>query len=138
MLLIGFCSWGKLFVKVGIKKSIVDFFIYLWRAGKGLYHVNKHLLADLIVTVINALFVKLKKNYVCLILNLSLFLSFFSSFLSVSPVNNLEQALSCALTYLLFHEGEEFMTENVEHYTEMLGHERQPHQVCCEQNCSSC
>uniref|UniRef100_A0A672QDT1 procollagen-proline 3-dioxygenase n=1 Tax=Sinocyclocheilus grahami TaxID=75366 RepID=A0A672QDT1_SINGR len=32
----------------------------------------------------------------------------------------------CALTYLLFHEGEEFMTENVEHYREVLGHDGQP------------
>ncbi|XP_017333157.1 prolyl 3-hydroxylase 2 [Ictalurus punctatus] len=43
-------------------------------------------------------------------------------------VNNLEQALCCALTYLLFHEEEEFMTENVEYYTEMLGHGGQPRQ----------
>ncbi|XP_066503478.1 prolyl 3-hydroxylase 2 [Hoplias malabaricus] len=43
-------------------------------------------------------------------------------------VNKLEEALSCALTYLLFHEDEEFMTENVEYFTEMLGHEGQPRQ----------
>ncbi|RXN18035.1 prolyl 3-hydroxylase 2 [Labeo rohita] len=37
-----------------------------------------------------------------------------------------EEALECALTYLLFHEGEEFMTENVEYYKEVLGHDSQP------------
>uniref|UniRef100_A0A671N711 procollagen-proline 3-dioxygenase n=1 Tax=Sinocyclocheilus anshuiensis TaxID=1608454 RepID=A0A671N711_9TELE len=40
-----------------------------------------------------------------------------------------EKALECALTYLLFHEGEEFMTENVEHYREVLGHDGQPRKV---------
>ncbi|XP_060797807.1 prolyl 3-hydroxylase 2 isoform X2 [Neoarius graeffei] len=43
-------------------------------------------------------------------------------------VNNLMQAVFCALSYLLFHEGDEFMTENVEYYTEMLGHGGQPRQ----------
>ncbi|KAI5101570.1 prolyl 3-hydroxylase 2, partial [Silurus meridionalis] len=43
-------------------------------------------------------------------------------------VNNVEQALYCALSYLLFHEGEEFMTENVEYYTELLGHAGKPRQ----------
>ncbi|XP_047666255.1 prolyl 3-hydroxylase 2 [Tachysurus fulvidraco] len=43
-------------------------------------------------------------------------------------VNDLEQALVCALSYLLFHKGEEFMTKNVEYYTEMLGHGGQPRQ----------
>ncbi|XP_060733508.1 prolyl 3-hydroxylase 2 [Tachysurus vachellii] len=43
-------------------------------------------------------------------------------------VNDLEQALVCALSYLLFHEGEEFMTKNVEYYTKMLGHGGQPRQ----------
>ncbi|KAK1805986.1 hypothetical protein P4O66_013033 [Electrophorus voltai] len=42
--------------------------------------------------------------------------------------NKLEEALVCALTYLLFHEGEEFMTENVEYYTEILGSGGQPRQ----------
>ncbi|GAA6082316.1 prolyl 3-hydroxylase 2, partial [Tachysurus ichikawai] len=42
--------------------------------------------------------------------------------------NDLEQALVCALSYLLFHKGEEFMTKNVEYYTEMLGHGGQPRQ----------
>uniref|UniRef100_A0A8C1RF14 procollagen-proline 3-dioxygenase n=1 Tax=Cyprinus carpio TaxID=7962 RepID=A0A8C1RF14_CYPCA len=37
-----------------------------------------------------------------------------------------EKALECALTYLLFHEGEEFMTENMEYYREVLGHDGQP------------
>uniref|UniRef100_A0A672Q3F5 procollagen-proline 3-dioxygenase n=1 Tax=Sinocyclocheilus grahami TaxID=75366 RepID=A0A672Q3F5_SINGR len=37
-----------------------------------------------------------------------------------------EEALECALTYLLFHEGEEFMTENMEYYREVLGHDGQP------------
>lgn len=40
-----------------------------------------------------------------------------------------EEALECALTYLLFHEGEEFMTENVEYYRELLGHDGQPRKV---------
>uniref|UniRef100_A0A4W4FLY8 procollagen-proline 3-dioxygenase n=1 Tax=Electrophorus electricus TaxID=8005 RepID=A0A4W4FLY8_ELEEL len=43
--------------------------------------------------------------------------------------NKLEEALVCALTYLLFHEGEEFMTENVEYYTEILGSGGQPRQM---------
>uniref|UniRef100_A0A672JSK4 procollagen-proline 3-dioxygenase n=1 Tax=Salarias fasciatus TaxID=181472 RepID=A0A672JSK4_SALFA len=38
-------------------------------------------------------------------------------------VGRLEEALQCALTYLLFHEGEEFMTDNVDYYREMLGHD---------------
>ncbi|XP_028299282.1 prolyl 3-hydroxylase 2 isoform X2 [Gouania willdenowi] len=33
----------------------------------------------------------------------------------------MEDALQCALTYLLFHKGEEFMTDNVEYYREVLG-----------------
>lgn len=41
----------------------------------------------------------------------------------------LEQALQCAQTYLLFHEGEEFMTENVDYYREMLGYEVEPREV---------
>uniref|UniRef100_A0A672Q4W3 procollagen-proline 3-dioxygenase n=1 Tax=Sinocyclocheilus grahami TaxID=75366 RepID=A0A672Q4W3_SINGR len=40
-----------------------------------------------------------------------------------------EEALECALTYLLFHEGEEFMTENMEYYREVLGHDGQPRKV---------
>ncbi|XP_076009315.1 prolyl 3-hydroxylase 2 [Genypterus blacodes] len=36
-------------------------------------------------------------------------------------VDRLEEALQCALTYLLFHEGDEFMTENVDYYREELG-----------------
>ncbi|XP_037530549.1 prolyl 3-hydroxylase 2 [Nematolebias whitei] len=38
-------------------------------------------------------------------------------------VDRLEEALESGLTYLLFHEGEEFMTDNVEHYRELLGHD---------------
>ncbi|KAM4628667.1 prolyl 3-hydroxylase 2 [Polymixia lowei] len=41
-------------------------------------------------------------------------------------VDMLEEALQCALTYLLFHEGEEFMTDNVEYYSELLGHDSRP------------
>lgn len=40
-----------------------------------------------------------------------------------------EKALECALTYLLFHEGEKFMSENVEYYREVLGHDGQPRKV---------
>nr|XP_057928735.1 prolyl 3-hydroxylase 2 [Doryrhamphus excisus] len=43
-------------------------------------------------------------------------------------LERLEEALQCALTYLLFHEGEEFMTENVDHYTEVLGYHGKPRQ----------
>ncbi|XP_054644732.1 prolyl 3-hydroxylase 2 isoform X2 [Dunckerocampus dactyliophorus] len=43
-------------------------------------------------------------------------------------VERLEEALQCALTYLLFHEGEEFMTENVDYYREVLGYDSQPRQ----------
>ncbi|XP_062250871.1 prolyl 3-hydroxylase 2 [Platichthys flesus] len=41
-------------------------------------------------------------------------------------LDRMEEALQCALTYLLFHEGEEFMTENVEYYGEGLGHDGKP------------
>ncbi|XP_077573638.1 prolyl 3-hydroxylase 2 isoform X2 [Stigmatopora nigra] len=41
----------------------------------------------------------------------------------------MEEALQCALSYLLFHEGEEFMTENVNFYQEILGHEGEPREV---------
>ncbi|XP_057696713.1 prolyl 3-hydroxylase 2 isoform X2 [Corythoichthys intestinalis] len=41
-------------------------------------------------------------------------------------VERVEEALQCALTYLLFHEGDEFMTENVDFYQEMLGHDSEP------------
>lgn len=40
--------------------------------------------------------------------------------------DRLEEALQCALTYLLFHEGEEFMTENVDYYREVLEHDGKP------------
>ncbi|KAM6963057.1 prolyl 3-hydroxylase 2 [Aplochiton taeniatus] len=43
-------------------------------------------------------------------------------------VGQLEEALRCALTYLLFHEGDEFMTDNVEYYRETLGHDTKPHE----------
>ncbi|XP_051977203.1 prolyl 3-hydroxylase 2-like [Xyrauchen texanus] len=45
---------------------------------------------------------------------------------SYFQVGKIEEALPCALTYLLFHEGEEFMTENVEYYREVLGNYSQP------------
>ncbi|XP_034035772.1 prolyl 3-hydroxylase 2 [Thalassophryne amazonica] len=41
-------------------------------------------------------------------------------------VNRLGEALQCALTYLLFHEGEEFMMDNVDYYREELGHDSEP------------
>ncbi|CAB1324609.1 unnamed protein product [Coregonus sp. 'balchen'] len=40
--------------------------------------------------------------------------------------NMVEEALECAKSYLLFHEGEEFMTENVEYYREAVGHDIKP------------
>nr|XP_023827325.1 prolyl 3-hydroxylase 2-like [Salvelinus alpinus] len=49
-----------------------------------------------------------------------------SFYLSVSPVNMVEEALECAQSYLLFHEGDEFMTENVEYYREAIGHDLKP------------
>ncbi|XP_035509034.1 prolyl 3-hydroxylase 2 [Morone saxatilis] len=41
-------------------------------------------------------------------------------------VDRLEEALQCALTYLLFHEGEEFVTDNMDYYREVLGHNGKP------------
>ncbi|KAG7261632.1 hypothetical protein CRUP_038354 [Coryphaenoides rupestris] len=41
-------------------------------------------------------------------------------------VDMLKDALSCAYTYLMFHQGEEFMTDNVNYYEEVLGHHGQP------------
>ncbi|XP_064186847.1 prolyl 3-hydroxylase 2 [Anguilla rostrata] len=41
-------------------------------------------------------------------------------------VNMIQEALECAQSYLLFHEGEEFMTENVDYYREVLGQEVKP------------
>uniref|UniRef100_A0A3P8S742 procollagen-proline 3-dioxygenase n=1 Tax=Amphiprion percula TaxID=161767 RepID=A0A3P8S742_AMPPE len=38
-------------------------------------------------------------------------------------------ALQCALTYLLFHDGEEFMTDNVDYFREVLGHDGKPREV---------
>lgn len=49
--------------------------------------------------------------------------------LCLHAVGRLEEALECALTYLLFHEGEEFVTENVEYYREELGHSGKPREV---------
>lgn len=43
-------------------------------------------------------------------------------------MERLEEALQCALTYLLFHDGEEFMTDNVDYYREVLGHDGEPRQ----------
>lgn len=44
-------------------------------------------------------------------------------------MGKLEEALQCALTYLLFHEGEEFVAENMEYYREVLGHDGKPREV---------
>ncbi|KAF3835148.1 hypothetical protein F7725_027706 [Dissostichus mawsoni] len=41
-------------------------------------------------------------------------------------VDRLEEALQCSLTYLLFHEEEESMMDNVEYYREELGHHGKP------------
>ena len=40
-----------------------------------------------------------------------------------------EEAMECAKSYLLFHEGEEFMTENVDYYREAVGHDVKPREV---------
>lgn len=42
-------------------------------------------------------------------------------------MGRIEEGLACALTYLLFHEEDKFMTENVEYYREILEHDGQPH-----------
>ncbi len=52
-----------------------------------------------------------------------------SCFFSLCSAGRTEEALECGLTYLLFHEGEEFMTENVEYYKEVLGHDGQARKV---------
>uniref|UniRef100_A0A8C7CRT1 procollagen-proline 3-dioxygenase n=1 Tax=Oncorhynchus kisutch TaxID=8019 RepID=A0A8C7CRT1_ONCKI len=44
-------------------------------------------------------------------------------------LNMVEEALACAQSYLLFHEGDEFMTENVEYYREAIGHDLKPREV---------
>lgn len=51
----------------------------------------------------------------------------------MSPGGRLEEALQAALSYLLFHKGEEFVTENVAYYREALGHDGEPREVstCC-------
>lgn len=60
-----------------------------------------------------------------------------NSHLCLIAVGRLEEALECALTYLLFHEGEEFVMENVGYYREELGHDGKPREVsdtswrCC-------
>ncbi|XP_008328020.1 prolyl 3-hydroxylase 2 isoform X2 [Cynoglossus semilaevis] len=41
-------------------------------------------------------------------------------------VDMLQEALECALTYLLFHKEEEFMTDNVDYYREVLGRDGSP------------
>ncbi|XP_056893219.1 prolyl 3-hydroxylase 2 [Takifugu flavidus] len=41
-------------------------------------------------------------------------------------VGRLEEALRSALSYLLFHKGEEFVTENVAYYRGALGHDGEP------------
>lgn len=40
-----------------------------------------------------------------------------------------QEALACAQSYLLFHAGDEFMTDNVEYYQEVLGHSAAPREV---------
>ena len=52
-------------------------------------------------------------------------------------MGRLEEALQAALSYLLFHKGEEFVTENVEYYREVLGHDGEPREVSirCRQVC---
>lgn len=57
-----------------------------------------------------------------------MFLSFKSS-LSLCAVDRLEEALQCALTYLLFHEEDEFVMDNVDYYREVLGHDGTPREV---------
>lgn len=47
----------------------------------------------------------------------------------VSAAGRLKEALQAALSYLLFHKEEEFVTENVEYYREVLGHDGQPREV---------
>uniref|UniRef100_A0A6Q2WTE2 procollagen-proline 3-dioxygenase n=1 Tax=Esox lucius TaxID=8010 RepID=A0A6Q2WTE2_ESOLU len=44
-------------------------------------------------------------------------------------MNMLEQALECAQSYLLFHEADDFMTDNVEYYQETLGRDLRPREV---------
>uniref|UniRef100_A0A8C9WXI6 procollagen-proline 3-dioxygenase n=1 Tax=Sander lucioperca TaxID=283035 RepID=A0A8C9WXI6_SANLU len=44
-------------------------------------------------------------------------------------VDRLDKALQCALTYLLFHKGEESMTDNVNYYREVLAHDGEPREV---------
>lgn len=53
----------------------------------------------------------------------------FICFVSLSAVDRLEEALQCALTYLLFHEGDEFIMDNVDYYREELGHDGGPREV---------
>uniref|UniRef100_A0A674CMM8 procollagen-proline 3-dioxygenase n=1 Tax=Salmo trutta TaxID=8032 RepID=A0A674CMM8_SALTR len=45
-------------------------------------------------------------------------------------LNMVEEALECAQSYLLFHEGDEFMTENVEYYREAIGVNTFPDPLC--------
>uniref|UniRef100_A0A7N6A0U0 procollagen-proline 3-dioxygenase n=1 Tax=Anabas testudineus TaxID=64144 RepID=A0A7N6A0U0_ANATE len=58
----------------------------------------------------------------------------FAYFQGELQVNGKWSALQCSLTYLLFHEGEEFMTDNVDYYREVLEHDGKPREVrnCCE------
>uniref|UniRef100_A0A7N6FBC5 procollagen-proline 3-dioxygenase n=1 Tax=Anabas testudineus TaxID=64144 RepID=A0A7N6FBC5_ANATE len=50
----------------------------------------------------------------------------FAYFQGELQVNGKWSALQCSLTYLLFHEGEEFMTDNVDYYREVLEHDGKP------------
>ncbi|XP_033885266.3 prolyl 3-hydroxylase 2-like isoform X1 [Acipenser ruthenus] len=44
-------------------------------------------------------------------------------------VNEIEKALECAWTYLLFHEGDEFITDNIEFYKEALAENNRPQDI---------
>lgn len=47
----------------------------------------------------------------------------------MSAAGRLEEALQAALSYLLFHKEEEFVSENVEYYREALGRDSEPREV---------
>ncbi|KAK1168406.1 prolyl 3-hydroxylase 2-like [Acipenser oxyrinchus oxyrinchus] len=48
---------------------------------------------------------------------------------SYFKVNKIEKALECAWTYLLFHEGDEFITDNIEFYKEALAENNRPQDI---------
>ncbi|RXM34670.1 Prolyl 3-hydroxylase 2 [Acipenser ruthenus] len=47
----------------------------------------------------------------------------------ITAVNEIEKALECAWTYLLFHEGDEFITDNIEFYKEALAENNRPQDI---------